>query len=334
MTRVIEKHPYSALALLFAIVLIVVSTLLSEPPTVHSQSAPYPITGYAWSDNIGWVSLNCATGGPNESNVCGTSNYGLSINSSGVISGYAWSDNIGWISANSSDLTGCPSAPCTATISSGGAMSGWLKALAADNNGWDGWISLSGTSPNYGVTETGGVFSGYAYGYVVGWTDFEYASTTYGTCIPSTTYICTGSGNQTITQSVTGTNCAITNTPVTTCVSPAFCSAGSSTCLYPSPTVTGALSISPQLTPASSTVQVSWNISNVESCAVAGSNGDGTTTSTDTNSPGLWNTLSGTETSSAIAQQTVYTLSCLEDDGITQFTETATVNVAPTYQER
>ena len=319
MTKTLERHPYSAFALLFAVLLVGAVALLSLPGAAHSQVSSSPLNGYAWSDNIGWISLNCATGGSGGSNICGTSNYGLSIDSSGALSGYAWSDNIGWISANSSDLAGCPSAPCTASIS-GSTLSGWLKVLAADNNGWDGWISLSGA--NYGVTMTGGAFSGYAWGSdVVGWTDFEYASTTYGTCTPS--YSCADPS----TIVYTGADC--TPTTYATCVTPAFCSAGSAVCIYPAPTpipsgnLSGNLTLSPQLTPKGTSVQVSWNIGNVVSCTVVGTNGDS------------WSGTSGLKTSSPISQQIIYTLTCVESDpNAPAFTETAVANIVPTYQER
>ena len=31
--------------------------------------------GYAWSENLSWISFNCKTGGPNQTNICSTSNY-------------------------------------------------------------------------------------------------------------------------------------------------------------------------------------------------------------------------------------------------------------------
>jgi hypothetical protein len=115
------------------------------------------------------------------------------------------------------------------------------------------------------------------------------------------------------------------------CVAPAFCSAGSSSCLYPTPSVTGALTLSPKLVPVGKTTQVSWNISNVQSCTVTGTNKDGT----GNNTTGLWNTLSGTKTSSAITGQTTYTLSCVPDDPAAPlFTQSTTLNVVPTYREK
>lgn len=50
------------------------------------------LTGYIWSENIGWISLNCA-----NNNSCATSNYKVANNSEGDLSGYAWGENIGWI---------------------------------------------------------------------------------------------------------------------------------------------------------------------------------------------------------------------------------------------
>ena len=84
----------------------------------------------------------------------------------------------------------------TGTNTSGvynGTLSGWARfcspASSPDscsgfsqndqNGGWDGWLSLSGTSPNYGVSITNNVLSGYAWGgndnnkNIVGWLDMS-----------------------------------------------------------------------------------------------------------------------------------------------------------------
>ena len=63
----------------------------------------YDLSGYAWSDNIGWISFNCQEGGPGGSDICGTSDYKVSLLAPSVcvfhnVSGYGWSKNIGWIS--------------------------------------------------------------------------------------------------------------------------------------------------------------------------------------------------------------------------------------------
>ena len=150
----------------FAVFAFIFIGLVFVGTRAYSQSST-PLTGYLWSDTIGWVSLNCTTDPTGCSGPGG--NWGVQIPaSSGALSGDAWSDNIGWVSFNSADLTGCPSGPCSATLNSDGTITGWAKALSADNNGWDGWISLSGS--NYGLTYSGGTLGGYAWGDVnVGW---------------------------------------------------------------------------------------------------------------------------------------------------------------------
>jgi hypothetical protein len=131
------------------------------------------LSGYAWSDNLGWISFS-------------GSNYQVVVQSDGTLAGYAWanpsddgdvSNNIGWISFNAADTASCGS---PATLS-GTTITGWAKAIAADNNGWNGCISLSGSSPAYGVTlgSTGssqsGLLDGYAWGdnTVGGWISFN-----------------------------------------------------------------------------------------------------------------------------------------------------------------
>jgi len=59
------------------------------------------LTGWAWSDSIGWISFSCT----NVSGECLTSNYGVYIDSSGNFHGYAWNDSIGWISFNCLDIS-------------------------------------------------------------------------------------------------------------------------------------------------------------------------------------------------------------------------------------
>jgi len=123
------------------------------------------LSGWAWSENIGWISFNSTNQG-------GGANYGVTVASNGRLSGYAWSENIGWLTFNQGDLGGCPNSPCQANFDDdSGAVSGWARALA-NGGGWDGWISLSGS--NYGVTVSQCDWDGYAWGSdVVGWIHFK-----------------------------------------------------------------------------------------------------------------------------------------------------------------
>jgi PKD repeat protein len=146
------------------------------------------VAGWAWSENVGWISfnsLNCDTNGDGKSDgsppgcpPAGTSiaNYGVNLDpSTKIFSGYAWSEHIGWITFNEAELSGCPSPPCRAWLDSENKVHGWAKALV-DGGGWSGWIRLSDT--NYGVwldTSTSPQeFRGWAWSdMVVGWVSFN-----------------------------------------------------------------------------------------------------------------------------------------------------------------
>lgn len=136
------------------------------------------VSGYAWSENIGWISFNCKDLEAVEGKTCLDGNnpsfdpsvniadYGVDIHSvTNVLSGYAWSDNVGWISFNLAD-TGNP--PAEYDYSAQGytaeydapnnELRGWARALSAleTQGAWDGWIKLhkypSDTGAAYGVT--------------------------------------------------------------------------------------------------------------------------------------------------------------------------------------
>jgi len=71
------------------------------------------LSEWAWSENFGWISFSCTTGGSDGGNICCSQNphpcsdYGVTVATSttdqyeaGEFDGYAWSGNIGWISFN------------------------------------------------------------------------------------------------------------------------------------------------------------------------------------------------------------------------------------------
>ncbi len=124
------------------------------------------ISGWAWSGNIGWISLSCK-------DFATDINYGVTVNGSGKLSGYAWSDNIGWI-----DFGAYSSGADEAKIENG-KLKGFVKAISADQDptdGWDGKISLSGNSPDYGVTvnDSTDELEGWAWGSdVINWISFN-----------------------------------------------------------------------------------------------------------------------------------------------------------------
>jgi PKD repeat protein len=164
----------------------------SSPETAQAGSG-HNVSGWAWSENIGWISFN-------STNQNAVINYGINVDSAGNLSGYAWSEHIGWISFNASEVNGCPSAPsCAPKLDrTTGQVSGWARACAGTVNGdcksatrtdgWDGWIHLrydsdsdgivnTDTNSDYGVFANGCDWDGYAWGSdVVGWIHFKGAN--------------------------------------------------------------------------------------------------------------------------------------------------------------
>jgi hypothetical protein len=175
-TKYMKKISLYAGALLIVLA-VTVAGIGSHTPRVSAQVAAGTLTGWGWSDTIGWISFNCANGGPTGNSICGTSNYSVSEDVSGNLTGYAWSDNIGWIQFGG--LTGFPNTlfGTNAQVTSSGSFRGWVQAVAAAGrtDGWDGWINLFGFSSNgspygLGFNTSTGLFSGYAWGSdVVGW---------------------------------------------------------------------------------------------------------------------------------------------------------------------
>ncbi len=172
----------------FALVLFVVAlaSLGGLPAGSAQAAAGDDVNGYAWSDNIGWISFD--DGNVNVDEV------------TGAFSGYAWSDNIGWINF-APEASGAPESPKTGVFVDLAAegdpkpVTGWARACSVFSvpgscvgllksetarGGWDGWIKMSGSWTD-GVTldTTTNTFSGYAWGDIIfGWIDMK--GVTYG----------------------------------------------------------------------------------------------------------------------------------------------------------
>ncbi|OGG73302.1 hypothetical protein A3A34_03410 [Candidatus Kaiserbacteria bacterium RIFCSPLOWO2_01_FULL_50_24] len=205
---------------------------------------------------------------------------------------------------------------------SGGAGAGgrieitYAQNPTTDADGWDGWISLRGTSPDYGVVgaETG-AFSGFAWGSdVVGWVDFAGAYTTYTPCSP--TYFCSADDQWYRNQ-------FCSETFVQTCSY--LCSSG--VCVpLPPPTPTenedgnGNLKVIPQLVRVGGTTNVIWNVEFASLCIVSAPDvGD------------EWTGNTGNYESKPIPFPTVYSLDCTGDGG--ELHQSVTVNIVPVWQE-
>lgn len=307
-----------------AVVLTIALSFFIAPEKTLSQVAA-PLTGYAWSDTIGWVSLNCSNLG-----TCGTSDYGLSIDADGAITGYAWSENIGWISAESADLTGCPTAPCTARMDEY-ALDGWLRALAysdSQSGGWDGFISLSGADYGPTLSQSGDTFSGYAWGDMnVGWLSFGAGTTPaettwYPQC--STQYSCVSS---TTRQS------ACEGAVVEICSGSNICASGACV-LPPAPSTPPGdeLMVVPRLVRPGGTVTVLWDVNDADTCTVTENSPDIDDDWSGTSSAGASCSHSGDAcVTSAIYGSVTYTLSCTGPGG--DLTQTATVFSNPSWKE-
>lgn len=138
------------------------------------------VFGFAWSANIGWISLNSSNcdsdnnglsdGSPAGCPVVGRpiSSYGVNIEADGSFTGYGWSANIGWV--HFAPVGPYPALPnySAKLDSETGQITGWARALSYAD-GWDGWIRLDGVSMDAQTKE----ISGYAWGSdVIGWLKF------------------------------------------------------------------------------------------------------------------------------------------------------------------
>ncbi len=177
----------------------ILSVLIGGAVIIHRQvtadiASAGNVKGFAWSDNIGWISFNCA----DTDGLCLKSFYGVNINpTTGAMSGYAWSDNVGWLSFNAAHTAACPDgANCSPHVDvNSGEVSGYARFCAGTvskdckgasrEDGWEGWVKLSELgSFNFNSPEPTGTqgvtfdattksLTGYAWGGdVVGWIQF------------------------------------------------------------------------------------------------------------------------------------------------------------------
>lgn len=135
---------------------------------IASADSSDNVSGYAWNDNIGWISFNCT-----NDDTCATSNYGVNIAANGSMSGYAWNDNIGWIDFS-----------LVSYNSVSREFSGVAQIISL---GSDGYIQMNDTDTgdgiDYGVSlSASGEFEGWAWnngdgGNGIGWVSFNCSDT-------------------------------------------------------------------------------------------------------------------------------------------------------------
>lgn len=183
-TKINFLNIISKTTLFFSITIVVIflSSYVLSTKTKASGPGVY-ISGYVYSENIGWVNFQPHIGGD------------IYIDSTtGDITGYAWSENIGWVKFGG--LTGFPTGPGTTASNAkkiGTNIVGWARACGgmydvspnqtSPNNtcsgtsrtdGWDGWISLDGSGYGVHIDNTNNALSGFAWGSdILGWIDFS-----------------------------------------------------------------------------------------------------------------------------------------------------------------
>jgi len=100
------------------------------------------LTGYAYNDDVGEISLDCATSPSSTPDICTTrSDYKVfRNNTTGDLSGWAWNDEIGWISfCGGQSTTNCPGTFNYKVIVN--VTNGIFSGFAWNDN--IGWISFN-----------------------------------------------------------------------------------------------------------------------------------------------------------------------------------------------
>ncbi|MEK7208632.1 MAG: hypothetical protein AAB677_00010 [Patescibacteria group bacterium] len=198
MKKYLARWPFFIL-ILFITVSLFTAYVFFNPQSVLGDTSKI-LSGFAWSSNIGWIQMDSDLDNDDG-------DYPVTLSGSGTtLAGYAWSSNIGWIRFDPIIGVDGNALPAGQTGSSaqiaGNLVTGWIRACSvfktgcAGNSdvsddfglkpdsargGWDGWINLGGTSPNYGVTfnpstgefDADGSGGSFAWGATnVGWINF------------------------------------------------------------------------------------------------------------------------------------------------------------------
>lgn len=298
---------FMGIALIFSAVYAVVAHGI---PTAGAQSrTSQAISGFGWSDTIGWISFDCS-----EPSLCPAGSYQVNVDpESGLVSGYAWSEHVGWISFNRSDLSGCAQAPCEARLRDD-ALTGWARVLAggtAQSGGWDGFIRLSGVEPSYGPRLTDGVFSGYAWGSdVVGWVDMALTRLVSTACSDAAD----NDGDSKIDYPSDPGCDSYADNDERDFVAPENDGAGWS--LF--------IRAEPRLVRPNGTTRITWGGTGVGACRVDG--------------PGLSSTLASGSAEAEITEQSTFTIQCrrLDDEGSPSgeaVSQSVAVGLVPASQE-
>lgn len=92
------------------------------------------LDGYVWAENIGWIDVGNGPAAPPYYANATEADYGVNIDTNGMLSGLAWSENVGWINFGAG-ATASPPQP--ARMECDGRMNGYAWGENV------GWINLS-----------------------------------------------------------------------------------------------------------------------------------------------------------------------------------------------
>ena len=106
--------------------------------TAVTNGANSYLTGYVWTENVGWIKLGSGTG-PYANT--GPTDYGVNMDASGNLSGYAWSSHAGWVNFNPTHGQ--------VTVNTG---TGRFDGFAWGEN--IGWVHFRNAVPAYNVRTT------------------------------------------------------------------------------------------------------------------------------------------------------------------------------------
>lgn len=293
-----------------------------------------PIKGWGWSDKHGWLSLDCQNAYTGMNALYDTTNYGLQLNTDNTITGYAWSPSLGWVKFGGlssfpvADGVNGTKATNARLVGNTTALEGWARACSGTapgdcssmtNNptGWDGWLSLRGSTYGVSLAPSDYTAASTNWGWATspwGWVAFNISPPP---CENSPDYQCI---NPTTTQY------RLPYCTTTTVACEWGCNGASGQCEAPPEGAQGCISINSAscAAPQSSarmrkgaTASIYWNTTDTTSCTVTGSNGE---TYTGT---------SGTRTTLPITQTTTFNLNC--DGGVV--TGQVQAAVLPTFIE-
>jgi len=174
----IKNRKFQRIALILSITSIaILGGILSfgNEIVTEAQSVDKELSGYAWSSNIGWISMNCSNTGN-----CSTSDYKVNLDeSTGDLTGYAWSSNVGWLQFGG--LSGFPEGNGTQAINAN------IDTNSGSMNGWARFLSYGGDTVNTTETNTETVTTTY--------TDQDIIDNYAGTVFSENIYINSPDGN-------------------------------------------------------------------------------------------------------------------------------------------